>query len=206
MGSLNNSNKGSTKVVLGIIIGVVIIAIIGFLVYTLLINDNPNITPDQNSSINIQSISLAGITAQASMAKNYELPALSVDLATLQYTLPLKNSDVNNYDSFSSKIQLSNEANNLLKQNGFVVIKNPFNQKEEYITSPYDTLKDNEIPIFVTSDSLLHLYHIQFDETLRQVEEREFYDAIWNIDKSLLDKSITDYNSATALRTYSIIF
>ncbi len=154
MGSLNNSNKGSTKIVLSLIIGVVIIAIIGFLAYTLLVNNNP-VTPhqpDQNNTINIQPISLAGITAQASMAKNYELPALSVDLATLQYTLPLKNSDINNYDDFSSKIQLSNDANNLLKQNGFVVIKNPFNQKEEYITSPYDTLKANEIPIFVTSD------------------------------------------------------
>ena len=31
------------------------------------------------------------------------------------------------------------------------------------------------MPIFVTSDTLLHLYHIQFDETLREIEEREFY-------------------------------
>ena len=199
MRSLNNSNKGSTKIVLGIVIGVLIIVILGFLLYILLITNNQIIPHpfQQNNTINIQSISLAGISENTSIAKNYELSALSVDLATLQYTLPLKNSDINNYDNFFGKIQLSNEANNLLKQNGFIVIKNPFNQNEEYITSPYDYLKENEIPIFVTSDSLLHLYHIQFDETLRQIEEREFYEAIWDIDKSLLDKSITDYNSAT---------
>jgi len=51
-----------------------------------------------------------------------------------------------------------------------------------------------EIPIFITSDSLLHLYHIQFDETLRQIEEREFYDKIWEISNELLNESIEDYN------------
>lgn len=60
------------------------------------------------------------------------------------------------------------------KKNGFVVVKNPFNPQEELITEVYSTLEKNEIPIVITSDSLLHLYYIQFDETLRRIEEKEF--------------------------------
>ena len=44
---------------------------------------------------------------------------------------------------------------------------------------------------------MLHLYHIQFDETLRQIEEREFYDKIWEISKGLLSDSVEKYNKAT---------
>ncbi|MEA1944962.1 MAG: DUF3160 domain-containing protein, partial [Euryarchaeota archaeon] len=91
---------------------------------------------------------------------------------------------------------LKSDALNLLEENGFVVIDDPFNPKEEDIIQPYDTLKDNEVPIFVTTDSLLHLYHIQFDETLRQIEEREFYDLIWEISEKLLDDSIKSYKNS----------
>ncbi len=60
----------------------------------------------------------------------------------------------------------------------------------------YATLKQDEIPVFITTDSLLHLYHIQFDETLRQIEEREFYDTLWKTDLALLRTSIEKYNRA----------
>jgi hypothetical protein len=43
----------------------------------------------------------------------------------------------------------------------------------------------------------LHLYHIQFDETLRQIEEKEFFDRIWNLSERLLNSSIEDYDKAT---------
>jgi hypothetical protein len=84
----------------------------------------------------------------------------------------------------------------MLEKNGFAVIENPYNPKEEDITSMYDALKKEDIPIFITTDSLLHLYHIQFDETLRQIEEKEFYDTLWRTDLSLLNASIEKYNRA----------
>ena len=61
----------------------------------------------------------------------------------------------------------------------------------------YSTLKEEEIPVFITTDSLLHLYHIQFDETLRQIEENEFYDTLWKTDLTLLNASVEKYNSAS---------
>lgn len=149
-------------------------------------------------TLEVEPILLLGIdTEKLLLTKHYSLEPIKIELKTSQYELPLKTTEISNYDDFSGKIQLSSEALDLLNKNGFVVIKNPFNDKLESITSPYETLKDREIPIFITTDSLLHLYHIQFDETLRQIEEKEFYDAIWGIDKKLLEESIEDYNSAT---------
>src|SRR3989344_8182530 len=146
----------------------------------------------------IEPILLSGVdTEKTSLTKHYSLDAMDIELKTSQYNLPLKTTEISNYADFSGKIQLSSKALDLLNKNGFVVIKNPFNDKLESITSPYKTLKDREIPIFITTDSLLHLYHIQFDETLRQIEEKEFYENIWDISKELLDKSVAEYNSAT---------
>src|SRR3989338_857740 len=148
--------------------------------------------------LKVEPILLSGVdTEKTSLTKHYSLDAMDIELKTSQYNLPFKTSEISNYADFSGKIQLSSKALDLLNKNGFVVIKNTFNDKLESITSPYETLKDREIPIFITTDSLLHLYHIQFDETLRLIEEKEFYDAIWEIDKKLLEESIEDYNSAT---------
>jgi len=150
------------------------------------------------ASLKTEPINLSGVkTEKLSFVKYYSLTPLDIELKVSPYDLPLKTEDITNYNDFSGKISLSSEASALLEENGFVVVKNPFNSEEEYITQPYKTLKDREIPIFITSDSLLHLYHIQFDETLRQIEEREFYDKIWEISNELLDDSMGKYNGAS---------
>ncbi len=81
-----------------------------------------------------------------------------------------------------------------MRNNGFVV--QDFGVEDD-ITEPYDYLKDHEIPVFVTSDTLLHLYHIMFDQTLKGIEEREFFDSILDLSKALFDKSIEDYETFT---------
>ena len=146
----------------------------------------------------IKPIAFSGIQAERlKFTTYYTLEPLDIISQVSQYKLPLQTNKISNFSDFSTKISLSNKALKLLSKNGFVVINNPFYSKEEYITSPYGILKNREIPIFITSDSLLHLYHIQFDETLRQIEEREFYDKIWKVSKELLDDSIEKYNSST---------
>jgi hypothetical protein len=130
-----------------------------------------------------------------SFVEHYSLAPLNLTLAVSPYDLPLKTEAIYNFVEFHTKIPLDEDALRLLEENGFVVIRNPFNQEEEYITLPYKTLKREDIPIFITADSLLHLYHIQFDETLREIEEREFYDTMWTMSMELLNESIADYNS-----------
>ena len=158
------------------------------------------------STLKAEAVGLSSVQMQPlSFIKYYSLSPLEITLQAPQYNLPLPTNEISNFPDFSTKISLSKNALNLLRKNGFVVINNPFNPKEEYITQPYEILKDKEIPIFITSDSLLHLYHIQFDETLRQIEEREFYDKIWEISKELLEESVGGYGSIQVIeRTLSL--
>ena len=154
---------------------------------------------EELSTLQTESIDLSGVQPEEeiSFIEHYSLNALNVTLQTSQYGLPLQTDEIYNFNDFSTKITLTEDASQLLEANGFVVISNPLNPQEEDITEPYKTLKERDIPIFITSDSLLHLYHIQFDETLRQIEEREFYDTIWEISLELLNDSIEDYNSCS---------
>jgi len=159
------------------------------------IQPSPPKPEEELSTLQTEPINLSGIQAAEKMQfiEYYSLQALNITLRTSPYTLPLKTEEIYNFNDFSTKIQLSEDALQLLEKNGFVVIRNPLNPHEEEITEPYNTLKEREIPVFITSDSLLHLYHIQFDETLRQIEEREFYNTIWDISLMLLNDSVGDY-------------
>ena len=188
----------SKKISIPIAIIIVVLFIGAVLIYQYWWMPLHSEVPPEVSILKIEPIDLSGIeTEKLSFTKYYSLASLDISLKVPQYGLPLKASQIDNFSDFSKKISLSRDALNLLKKNGFVVINNPFKSEEEYITQPYKTLKDREIPVFITSDSLLHLYHIQFDETLRQIEEREFYDKIWEISKELLGDSIKKYNVAT---------
>ncbi len=139
-------------------------------------------------------LSDADATAKLRFLEYYSLSALNISLQTAQYNLPLDTTEITNYRDFSREIVLDETAVRLLETNGFVVIDNPFNAREEDITAPYSALKDRELPVFITADSLLHLYHIQFDETLREIEEREFYTLIWELSRELLNESVADYD------------
>lgn len=130
---------------------------------------------------------------KADFGQHYNSESSNIKLQAAQYNLPLEISDISNYNDFSSVVQLNEKEQNKLEKNGFVVITNPFNQNEEIITDVYGQLENNDIPIFITSDSLLHVYHIQFDETLRQIEENTFYDALWELNQNLLNESLKTY-------------
>jgi hypothetical protein len=154
------------------------------------------VSEEELSILKTEPVDLSSVqTEKLSFINYYSLNPLNVTLQVPQYNLPLNADEISNFNDFSTKIPLDEDASRLLEKNGFVVTSNPFNPGGEYITEPYKTLKEKKIPIFITSDSLLHLYHIQFDETLRQIEEREFYDTIWEISKELLNDSIDDYNN-----------
>ncbi|WP_239451167.1 DUF3160 domain-containing protein [Methanosarcina horonobensis] len=129
----------------------------------------------------------------------YSKKSLQFEADVPPYSLPLKASEIANYEYFSQKIPLTNDSRNLLYKNGFVVIESGaagglFEAEPVRVNETYKDLKMAGVPIFITTDSLLHLYHIQFDETLKRVEEKEFYDILWKLDKALLEASIEDYN------------
>jgi len=77
-------------------------------------------------------------------------------------------------------------ARDALAMNAFAVIER---RGEDRVEQFYDNCKKLGLPIFITSDSLLHLYHVQFDETLRQIEETKFYDDLLALTAALQSES-----------------
>ena len=106
------------------------------------------------------------------------------------YPLPLTLALVSNYSDVSSKLHLSPRAGELLRKNGFTVVD--YGRVDD-IVEPYRDLKQRGVPIFITSDTLLHLYHIQFDETLKDIEEKEFSADLIGISREMLEDSLGDY-------------
>ncbi|AKB55235.1 dTDP-glucose 4,6-dehydratase [Methanosarcina sp. A14] len=156
---------------------------------------------DRNTStgyLKTEAVNLSGFEAEnSSLAENYRLDALDIELKSPQYELPLQESDITNYGKFSHKFLTDETALEKLKENGFVVISNPYDSKEDDITAMYNSLENEGQLIFITSDTLLHLYHVQFDDSMSQLEQNKLYDLLWELDKSLLNASVEDYNRAS---------
>jgi len=117
------------------------------------------------------------VVAKPALAKHYVAYENPIEPNAPGYTLPLDLTDIENYTAMDSKFDLNSVAP-LLEQSGFAIIEHDFHVPDsngDDIVKPYEYLDRMDVPLFVTADTLLHLYHIQFDETLKDVEEREFY-------------------------------
>jgi hypothetical protein len=82
------------------------------------------------------------------------------------YVLPVDLAALGNYGRFT----FSDEQSALLAQNGFAVA--PAGWKEFY--SLYENARYDELPVFVTTDSVYHVYHLLFDKMLRDLEREHF--------------------------------
>lgn len=112
------------------------------------------------------------------------------------YKLPLDLKAVTNLAKIE-KLYLTKKADKqMLIRNGFVVIEGGW---MDDITQPYKRLRAQDLPIYVSADTLLHLFHIQFDETLKEIEEKVFYPDIVAATKVMLKSSERDYESAKGL-------
>ncbi|KAA0005155.1 MAG: DUF3160 domain-containing protein [Thermoplasmata archaeon] len=126
------------------------------------------------------------------IASYYKLEGEVINSSVPQYQLPLDLDDVTNMNNITKVFHLSTSQEKLLKNNGFVVID--YGRVDD-IVEPYKDMKEKGIPVFVTSDTLLHLYHIQFNEILKGIEEREFFDMLLKLSKTFFDNAKADYQT-----------
>lgn len=77
---------------------------------------------------------------------------------------------------------LSASQRERLASDGIVV--SPGQQEKEFFTL-YEKARYDNIPIFITSDSLLHVYHLLFSKTLRTAEARYFYPLLKDLNQAL---------------------
>ncbi len=127
------------------------------------------------------------------LASCYKMEGFTITLASPTYSLPLALEEIGNLQHIQSLFRLEGNQEELLQRNGFVVI--PWHGDD--IVAPYRTMKEWEVPIFITSDTLLHLYHIQFNETLKRIEEDEFFNQLIDMSQAMLETAIEDYESFT---------
>ncbi len=130
-------------------------------------------------------------SSKTAFGQYYEPYEVAVSPAASGYTLPLDLGKIVNQDAVG---RLSESARQLLQKNGFVVVPRG---RQEDIVEAYDDIEEDNIPIFVTADSLLHVYHIQFDEALKDIEEREFYDDLADLTVTLIRDSEEKYRIST---------
>jgi hypothetical protein len=125
------------------------------------------------------------------------------------YDLPLDVSQITNWEEFNRKVKLSPQAVDLLAQNGFVVIETPQDiaSQEGYVYSLKTNASDNfglyyyatqgkDLPPFITSDTLLHYYHIFFDATLMKLENGLFTADLEVISHQLLNEALLEYQGS----------
>lgn len=110
------------------------------------------------------------------------------------YTIEPDFSNVVNFNDFT----FSETDKALLLQNGFVV--KPSHYKQIY--DVYNECGLEDIPVFVTTDAVLHTFHILYDYMLRILEVRRFAQELDHLNKALLARSIEQYNAATDVEVY----
>jgi hypothetical protein len=88
---------------------------------------------------------------------------------------------------------LSDEQRALLEENGFVVVPSRMAQIYEI----YKSAKDRGVPIFVTTDALLHTYHILYDYTLRAAEIQHFVNDLQGLNAAMIDVAKEQYTATS---------
>jgi hypothetical protein len=105
------------------------------------------------------------------------------------YTISEGLTNIANIHLFS---YLTKQDREKIKANGFTARLSEYDQI-------YDILQeneDNDIPSFVSSDAVLHAFHVLYDLALRETETYTFWNLLGNLTKSLVNSSYNQFQSA----------
>jgi len=128
-------------------------------------------------------------TGKLEFDKYYEPYVLNFEPNAPGYMLPLDINDIVNFDYVNSITDI-NSVSNLIRQNGFSILEGfGDNLYEEYVS-----ISDAGFPVFVTTDSLLHAFHIQFDWSLMTIERHQLVSSILDMTIALKNNSLQQYN------------
>jgi hypothetical protein len=103
------------------------------------------------------------------------------------YVLPVPLGEVSNRALF----QFNSGQERLLSENGFVVT--PAQYAEFF--NLYQSAHGQERPLFITTDSVLHVYHLLFDKVLRTAEEEYFFGDLVTLTRGMLWASQAQYEA-----------
>jgi hypothetical protein len=88
---------------------------------------------------------------------------------------------------------LTADDRQFIESNGFVAVpQSEFKQIHEILSAN----DDHDLPSFVSSDAVLHAFHILYDLALREAETYSFWSLLGNLTESLVDSSYAQYLDA----------
>ena len=100
-------------------------------------------------------------------------------------------SNVAYYDKVNNVLGLSSAQQQMLSQYGFVSVSVP--NMTTFQNFYGDLVWQNDLPVIVTSDSFLQLFHVVFDCSLRILEEATFYPLLLNTTSYAFNTAMSDY-------------
>jgi len=117
----------------------------------------------------------------------YEEVSVNISPKVPAYSVSQNLNNVTNASDFN----FSDAAKNLLVKNAFVV-KPSYNNE---FFPLYESNRYSYTPNFITTDSMLHNYHLMFDFLLKQLEEQKLAAELKQLNANMLSESLSQYNS-----------
>ncbi|HEY70765.1 MAG TPA: DUF3160 domain-containing protein [Anaerolineae bacterium] len=112
---------------------------------------------------------------------SYQQEVVTLPSSFSGYSLPVDLNDVEGVDDFGlSPAQLS-----MLSQNGFVVAPPGIDEYQEFYQI-YEDWRYRDGPLFITTDSVLHVYHLLFDKLLRDLEREHFIPDLQSLIRAMI--------------------
>ena len=118
---------------------------------------------------------------------NYREKAVDCSPSVKPYRVDPGLGNITNRDMF----EFSTEAEQLLVENGFVVV--PGDDREFFML--YEINSYEPIPSFITTDSMLHNYHLFFSHLLRVIEKDKLATELKELTEAMLSETENQYKT-----------
>lgn len=105
-------------------------------------------------------------------------------------------SNIKYFNLIDNTFQFSDSEKEKLTQNKFIVL----NRKgTDDIIDAYKFYWENDLPIFITTDTMLHIWHLIFDRSLEKIEELVLFPLLKNLVDNMTLKGLVEYNKGVLM-------
>ena len=134
-----------------------------------------------------------GLAEALLFADFYNPEKIDFDYQISTYDLPINSkSDISNFYYVNRIFPLDSYVSDL-DNFGMAIIDNPFDENIKGFYSAYSKIKENGMPMFLTSDFLIYYYQNIIKESYKEIEKTVFYENLWKTTKKLYEISSARY-------------
>ncbi len=100
------------------------------------------------------------------------------------------------FEEVDAYLDLTDAQKDFLEEHNFVVVDGSGLRKDTFLGA-YEDLNEEHVPIIVTTDCMLHQYHVFFDTSLKNIEEEELYPLSLDMSLGLMYEAEEMYQAIT---------